>query len=413
MEFFSVESLIPIFIVFLFLESIYNYKNGKMVRINDALSSLSSGMMSRIILKLIYSSIDESLYGFSLKLSSLNPLFIESGFISQILLLILIDLAYYSGHRFSHYNNIFWLAHSPHHSSEEYNLSTALRQGILENLFFWIFYLPILPFFSFEKFMFYKTINVTFQFFVHTETVGKFPPIVEYIFNTPSHHRVHHARNKNYIDKNFAGMFVIIDRFFGTFAEEIEKPVYGLVHPIQTFNPVFIQTEHLKSVFYTFISMPTIPTKIKSLLLGPGLYFNEKKKELEYHEIPDPYLKVPKFNPKTNTRMSFISLVQFFILVPIFMWFQENPIFNEIPSFVIFGSFLVVQLIYVTYLLELSFTDLMFYSFQAVNIVFLLLCFQINFTNKFVVFFAMFFPYPLFKYIRVERYMEKYFVSKK
>lgn len=127
-----------------------------------------------------------------------------------------------------------------HHSSEEYNLSTALRQGFVQSLISWIFYLPFAFFFPVPLFSFHKQFNTLYQFWIHTRAIGKLGPL-EWILNTPSHHRVHHGKNPKYIDKNYGGTLIIFDRIFGTFEPEQEEVVYGITHKINTWDPIWHQ----------------------------------------------------------------------------------------------------------------------------------------------------------------------------
>ena len=130
------------------------------------------------------------------------------------------------------------------HQSEEYNLTVALRQGAFQGLVFWVFYLP-LAVVGFSPFMFLvcAQIDTLYQFWIHTRTIGKLGP-VEWVFNTPSHHRVHHAKNPKYIDKNHGGVLIVWDRLFGTFKEEEEEPLYGTATPLHSWNPVWANVHY-------------------------------------------------------------------------------------------------------------------------------------------------------------------------
>jgi sterol desaturase/sphingolipid hydroxylase (fatty acid hydroxylase superfamily) len=150
-----------------------------------------------------------------------------------------VDFLYYWFHRMSHEIGAFWAAHSVHHQSEEYNLSVALRQGSFQSFFSWMFYLPLaLLGFPPAVFITCSALNTLYQFWIHTRLIGKLGPI-EWIFNTPSHHRVHHGRNPRYIDRNHAGTLIVWDRLFGTFVEETDEPVYGVVKPLRSVNPLW------------------------------------------------------------------------------------------------------------------------------------------------------------------------------
>jgi sterol desaturase/sphingolipid hydroxylase (fatty acid hydroxylase superfamily) len=162
---------------------------------------------------------------------------------SWILLFILEDFTYYWNHRIAHRSRFFWASHVVHHSSTHYNLSTALRQtwtGPLYTYIFWL-WLPILGFHPF-MILAQMAISLLYQFWIHTEVIHRMPGWFEAIFNTPSHHRVHHATNPIYLDRNHAGILIIWDKLFGTFEPEVDEqnPVYGLTTNINTYNPIYI-----------------------------------------------------------------------------------------------------------------------------------------------------------------------------
>ncbi len=156
-------------------------------------------------------------------------------------MLVLVDLGWYFAHRFAHRVRIAWAGHQAHHSSEYFNFGTALRQK-------WnpwteaLFWLP-LPLLGFPPWMIYIafSFNLIYQFFIHTETVGKLPAPIEFVFNTPSHHRVHHGSDPEYLDKNYGGILIIWDRMFGSFQEELHRPRYGLTKPVDTYNLIKLQ----------------------------------------------------------------------------------------------------------------------------------------------------------------------------
>lgn len=168
-------------------------------------------------------------------------------------LFLLDDFSYYWFHRLNHEVRLLWAGHVPHHSSVYMNLGTALRQGVGERIhkfFFWIW----IPLLGFDPLMIFTMMGISliYQFFIHTELVDKLPKGIEYVFNTPSHHRVHHASNIRYLDCNHGGVLIIWDRLFGTFSKElkkIEKPVYGLTVNIETYNPVKVATHEYTAIW--------------------------------------------------------------------------------------------------------------------------------------------------------------------
>lgn len=162
---------------------------------------------------------------------------------SFLLILFAEDLTYYAFHRLSHRSRFWWAAHVNHHSSQHYNLSTALRQTWTGGIFDWVLWLPLaLVGFPPAMIVFQKGVSLVYQFWIHTEAIQKLPRPIEAVMNTPSHHRVHHATNPRYLDRNYAGIFILWDRLFGSFvAEDPADPCrYGLVRNIGSFNPLRI-----------------------------------------------------------------------------------------------------------------------------------------------------------------------------
>lgn len=163
---------------------------------------------------------------------------------SFLLLFVAYDLVYYWKHRFAHRIRWFWMEHVTHHSSTHYNLTTALRQPWFGPFTGYIWIGLPLVFLGFHPLyiFFVGGLNLVYQFWIHTETIGRMPRWFEAVMNTPSHHRVHHATNPRYLDKNYAGVFIIWDKMFGTFVEEREddRPDYGIVKPLGSYNPVTI-----------------------------------------------------------------------------------------------------------------------------------------------------------------------------
>ncbi|WP_128543998.1 sterol desaturase family protein [Larkinella soli] len=159
-----------------------------------------------------------------------------------VLLFFADDFSYYWFHRISHGSRYFWASHVVHHSSRKYNLGTALRQtwtGTISGAFLFWAWMPLVGFHPVAV-LTMQSISLLYQFWIHTEHIRRFPAFIEAVFNTPSHHRVHHASNLQYLDKNHAGILIIWDRLFGTFQAEEERPEYGLTKNIETYNPVRI-----------------------------------------------------------------------------------------------------------------------------------------------------------------------------
>lgn len=182
-----------------------------------------------------------ALIGYS-ALYVLTPLRLDAHrWYTWVFALLVVDLLFYLEHRAAHRVRILWAAHQAHHNSQRFNLSTAVRQkwNPWWELIVWI-PLPLLglpPWLIFTSF----SVNLIFQFFVHTERVDRMWAPVEYVFNTPSHHRVHHASDRDYLDKNYAGILIIWDRMFGSYVEETHRPTYGLTKNIDSYNPFTLQ----------------------------------------------------------------------------------------------------------------------------------------------------------------------------
>lgn len=180
------------------------------------------------------------------------------------------DLAYYAFHRVSHERRWFWASHVVHHSSQHYNLSTALRQswtGAISGSF--VFWLP-LPFLGFppEMVLFFQGTSLVYQFWIHTEAIRSLGPL-EAVLNTPAHHRVHHATAPRCLDRNYAGVLIVWDRLFGTFEPERgERLDYGIVHPIATFNPLRIAL-HEWAAMARDLARARTPRAVLGHLLGP------------------------------------------------------------------------------------------------------------------------------------------------
>jgi sterol desaturase/sphingolipid hydroxylase (fatty acid hydroxylase superfamily) len=182
------------------------------------------------------------------------------------------DFSYYWFHRCSHHVNWFWASHVVHHSSKRYNLSAALRQtwtGNLTGAFLFWCWMPLAGFHPIIVLMM-QSFSLIYQFWIHTETIDRLPRPVEFIFNTPSHHRVHHGVDLKYLDKNHAGVLIIWDRMFGTFRNEEERPRYGLTRNIESFNPVVIALVTWKELFRKAAHSGSIKNFMNYFVQPPG-----------------------------------------------------------------------------------------------------------------------------------------------
>ncbi len=187
-----------------------------------------------------------------------------------VILLVGIDVLWYWYHRMAHRVRLVWATHQAHHSSEYFNYATALRQK-WNNSGEIIMWLP-LPLIGIPPWMVFVgfSVSLVYQFFVHTERVGKLPRPIEFVFNTPSHHRVHHGSDPDYLDRNYAGILIIWDRMFGTFKAEEHRPTYGLTKPVGTYNIWDLQTHEYRAIARDWRTAGTFRDKLGYAFGPPG-----------------------------------------------------------------------------------------------------------------------------------------------
>lgn len=295
---------IPFFIGGMLIELVYQWLSKRsLYRFDDLITNLSCGIGQQVIdifLKVLilglYSWVYENLRFFS----------IPPNIYTWILLFVLIDLCFYWFHRVAHQVNILWGTHIVHHQSEEFNLSVALRQSWFDNLFNIIFYLP-LAFMGFDTISFFVlfSFNTIYQFIIHTKLIGHLG-FLEYFLNTPSHHRVHHGKNHQYIDKNYGGVFIIWDRLFRTFQKEQETVVYGITTPILSFNPVILNFAYWIQLVKDLKKITVPSVKIAYLFAKPGT-------------IPSDTLELPEYITNISTQLktmkSHVSTLKYSIYI--------------------------------------------------------------------------------------------------
>lgn len=261
---------IPLFLLAIVLEFVVNViDNRKLYNGKDSIASISMGIGS-LLVNLGMKGLALLVYTFLYQFRIFDGL--EHFWWAWVILFFADDFSFYWHHRLSHEVRILWAAHVNHHSSVNLNYSTALRQSWTELFHKYLFWLW-LPIIGFHPIMILTmmSFSLIFQFLQHTRLVKKLGPI-EWIFNTPSHHRVHHASNVRYMDRNHAGMLIIWDRLFGTFQEELDEdePIYGITNNIHTYNPVKIATHEYSAIWQDLKTMPTFKDKVKLLLYPPG-----------------------------------------------------------------------------------------------------------------------------------------------
>jgi sterol desaturase/sphingolipid hydroxylase (fatty acid hydroxylase superfamily) len=229
------------------------------------------------------------IFGVILFFYNLVPWSIPTEWWTYVLCLIAIDFSRYWSHRLTHVNRFWWATHVTHHNSEKYNLSVAFRLSWTQHLKF-IFFIPVILM-GFNPVLFFicHQIVVLYQFWVHTEYIRKLPAPIEYVFVTPSHHRVHHSTNEKYLDKNFGSTFIIWDRIFGTFEEEKEQTCYGITTPIKSYNPItlnfhewrdmFVDVYKSKSLKEGYAMMFTSPSRLQLMKQKFNTINNEKAQQ--------------------------------------------------------------------------------------------------------------------------------------
>jgi len=236
--------------------------------LSDAVSSISMGLGNQIIGMATKVAMIFAFYlAYEYRLFTLG-----FGIGVWVVAFFLEDLTYYIFHRTSHGSRFFWASHVIHHSSQKYTLATALRQswtGELTGTFlFWV-WMPLLGFHPI-MIMTLMAVSLIYQFWIHTELITKLPRWFEFIFNTPSHHRVHHSSDVKYLDMNHAGVLIIWDRLFGTFIEEKEKPEYGIRENIDSHNPIKIAFHEWVAIGKDLGSTSSWKDKLKYVFGPPG-----------------------------------------------------------------------------------------------------------------------------------------------
>ncbi|MSR01208.1 MAG: sterol desaturase family protein [Gemmatimonadetes bacterium] len=285
-----IKASIPFFFALIGLELlIARVRHRPLYRLNDSISDLSCGILSQ--LAGIFISLG-TIFGFGWVSThwSLQRVLDLPGWIdrspfagggldlaalaSWSLVFVLDDFAYYWMHRVSHVSHLLWAGHVVHHSSEEFNLTVALRQSSLHGFMSWVFYLPLAVLgVPVTMWVVCHALSLVYQFWIHTRAIRTMGPI-EVVMNTPSHHRVHHGVNPEYQDKNYAGTFIVWDRLFGTFEPERTEPVYGLTKPLASWNPLWANLHVFRDIWRSFSAArefvkyePPVPPPLKTYAL--------------------------------------------------------------------------------------------------------------------------------------------------
>jgi len=345
---------IPFFLVLILIEILYGvWKKDIKYRALDTVSSISSGI-TNIIKDTLGLAIILISYPFVLKHLALIEM--ESSIAVYIAAFIALDFGNYWQHRLSHKVNIFWNKHVIHHSSEEFNLACALRQPVSGLLgYFALFLIPAaLIGVPNEVIALLSPLHLFAQFWYHTQHIGKLG-FLEYIIVTPSQHRVHHAINPEYIDKNLSAIFCVWDRLFGTFQEELKEtpPKYGVLKPAKTWNPVIINFQHFWSLCKDAWRTNSFLDKLRIWFMPTGWRPKDVAEKFPIHTIKDPY-SFKKYNSTENKLFIYYSIFQLLATSVFLLFIFSN--FKDFEAHQIFcsGLFLLAGIFGYTSLMDLS-----------------------------------------------------------
>ncbi len=312
---------VPFFLLAMLLELAVDRLRGTgYFRLNDAINSLSAGTLSSTF-GYFTRFIQVFIWGFVLQrfaIIEMDAAWFDvsaSGLLLWALALIAWDFCYYWSHRLGHEISVLWAAHSVHHQSEDYNLSTALRQTSTGFLFGWIFYLPLFILgFPIEVLATVNALDLIYQFWVHTQHVNKMG-VLDRILVTPSNHRVHHAQNEVYIDRNYGGILVLWDRLFGSFQEELddEPVVFGVRKPLATWNPFRANTQVY--AYLWFDAVRTVRWRDKVAVWFRRTGWRPADVEARYPRTPSNLSQFRKFDPLISPSTRRYVFVQFLLTI--------------------------------------------------------------------------------------------------
>ncbi|WP_420844647.1 sterol desaturase family protein [Legionella cardiaca] len=363
MEINLIALAIPIFLISMAIEYwISVIRHEQLYYLNDFTNNLSCGVIEQATMLPLQGLLIFSYnylyhhYGFF----SINP----QSIFAWIFLWLGVDFLYYWFHRASHRNNFLWAGHAVHHQSEQYNLSVALRQGMIQTLFSWIVYLP-LAMLGFPTWMFLivSSLNTLYQFWIHTKLIKRLGGF-ELIFNTPSHHRVHHGKNKQYIDKNYAGSLIIWDKLFGTFEKETIPADYGTTEPLASWNPFYANIKVLYDTFFYGKNLSSIRERFLAFFMPPewivhrlGTRFSSRKSDTteKKFQYPVAYILVNLF------------IAIFFFVIYLAFFDLHSPLSWILVLFILTTLYLIGMLLNRGVIINIKYTEF-FRSFLILTI---------------------------------------------
>ena len=343
---------IPIFILLIGLEVFVAYRRGIQVnRAADMISSLSSGLTNTTRDGIQFGFI---LISYSWLVDHIAIVKLEPLWLAVIIAFISEDFAGYWFHRMNHRVNFFWNRHVIHHSSEEFNLSCALRQSISDNIQFFAILLIPAAILGIPPYLFaiIGPVHLFLQFWYHTRLIDKMG-ILEKILVTPSHHRVHHAINPEYLDKNYSQIFIIWDKLFGTFQpeEKSNPPVYGILRPAKTWNPVTINFKHLWQITKDAYQANSYWDKIRIWFMPTGWRPEDVAEKFPVITIENPF-SMKKYATENSNFLLGWSYFQLIVTSALmFLIFFKIPLFTKTMLFLLAGL-LVLHVVSYTFLLD-------------------------------------------------------------
>lgn len=342
----------PVFFFFVLAEQLYGYFRLKHPFKNmDTISSLSSGFTNSLKDVL---GLSVSILSYSWLVQHVAIFQIESTFLVVLAAFVALDFSGYWVHRLSHQINFFWNKHAIHHSSEEFNLACALRQSIstFVNIFAFFLLPAALVGVPAQTIAIIAPIHLFSQFWYHTVYIKRMG-FLEKILVTPSHHRVHHAINPEYLDKNHSQIFIIWDKLFGTFQEELESvpPVYGITRPASTWNPFKINFQHLWLLLQDAYRTESWKDKIRIWGMPTGWRPADVEAKYPVPKIDDPY-HFQKYDTQPSTALTAWSWVQFFFTFFLLCVFYANIAQLSLQELIIFGAFIFLGIYAYTELMD-------------------------------------------------------------
>jgi alkylglycerol monooxygenase len=352
-----IQASIPLFFVFITVELLYaQFGRRSLYRLNDSISDLSAGtisqlagVFSKVLLIGAYAWVAEFV-----TVQRVLPVpawpagswRTDGGGIAMAnvagwtVAFIAVDVAYYWFHRISHEVNLFWAGHVVHHSSEEYNLAVALRQSAVGGLLSWIFYVPLAMLgLSWEQFAVCYALNLVYQFWIHTRAIDRLPSWCEAVLNTPSHHRVHHGVNPEYQDRNYAGVFIVWDRWFGTYTPEQQEPVYGLTSPLRSWNPLWVQIHQYVAIARNVWQAQRWSDRWHYVFGSPGWRPAEQGGAITVPEVSRSTFTA--FDPAVSPMLARYAFVHFVLTIPAALWLLTRADALP-PEQLVAGAFYVV-----------------------------------------------------------------------